>query len=90
MMKDNTRICDICGKPLNAGMTDDEWSFYCHEGKCFEKYMNSRYGKHKWMALGNDEQDEYGGYYIAAADVVGGYQGTGICYTEWIEWGDEA
>ena len=87
-MKDNSRICEICGKPLDAGMTDEVGSFYCHEGKCFTKYMNRTYGKHRWMALGGGEEDEFGGYYITTADVVGGYQGTGIFYTEWEE--DEA
>ncbi len=79
------RLCTICKKPVTAGMTDDEGSFYAHEGKCFTKYMDETYGIHKWMSLGNDEVDEYGGYYIASADVVGGYQGTGIYWTEWEE-----
>ena len=81
-MMDNTRICPICGRPVNAGMTDADNTFYCHE-ECFEAYMDGAYGRNRWMALGNDEQDEFGGYYIAAADVVGGYEGTGIYYTEW-------
>jgi hypothetical protein len=64
-------------------MTMDGGEFYAHEGKCFTKYMNKTYGKHKWMALGNSEQDEYGGYYIYTSDVVGGFEGTGIYYTEY-------
>lgn len=78
------RTCAICGKQVNAGMTNDWGTFYCHE-ECFEKYMDSTYGKHKWMSLGNGEEDGYGGYYIASADVAGGYQGTGVFYTEWEE-----
>lgn len=35
------------------------------------------------MALGNGEEDGYGGYYVHTADVVGGYEGTGIYYTEY-------
>lgn len=81
-MSEIRRGCAICGKQVNAGMTDSYGTFYAHE-KCFPKYMNRSYGKHKWMALGNGEEDGYGGYYIASADVVGGYEGTGIYYTEW-------
>jgi hypothetical protein len=44
--------------------------------------MNKTYGKHKWMEIGNGEEDEYGGYYVVAAAVVGGIEGTGIFYTE--------
>lgn len=80
-----TRPCEICLKQVNAGMTNDCCDFYVHEGKCFEKYMDNTYGKHKWMALGNGEEDGYGGYYIHMADVVGGFEGTGIYYTEWEE-----
>ena len=75
-------ICNICGKPITCCMTNDNGSFYVCEGECFETYMDETYGKHKWMALGNGEQDEYGGYYIAAENVAGGYIGTGIYYTE--------
>ena len=75
--------CDVCNKKITYGyMTDESGTFVCHEGKCFHKYMNKMYGKHKWMQLGNGEEDEFGGYYVAAADVVGGIQGTGIFYTE--------
>ena len=79
----NDRTCSICGKPVFAGMTDECGSFYCHEGECFEKYMDANYGKGKWMALGNCEEDGCNGYYITTADVAGGYTGTGIFYTEW-------
>ena len=91
-MSDNSRICEICGKPVTAGMTDEVGSFYCHE-ECFEEYMDKTYGKHRWMELGNGEEDEYGGYYIVTSDVVGGHEGTGIFYTDWgtTDWGrDEA
>ena len=76
------RICDHCGKPVHAGMTDNDGNFYCHE-KCFPDYMDAVYGRGMWMALGNNEEDEYGGYYIITSNVVGGYEGTGIFYTEW-------
>jgi len=78
------RICAVCGKKVHEGMTNNDYTFYCHE-ECFEKFMDKEYGKHKWMVLGNDEQDEYGGYYITTSDVVGGFEGTGIYYTEWEE-----
>lgn len=84
-MKDTIRrTCAICGGQVNAGMTDDWGTFYCHE-ECFEKYMDNTYGKHKLMSLGHGEEDRYGGYYIASADVAGGYQRTGVFYTEWEE-----
>jgi len=77
------RICATCGKPIEFEcMTDDDGSFYTHEEKCFEEYMDKTYGKHRWMSLGGGYEDEYGGYYIHTADVVGGYEGTGIYYTE--------
>lgn len=80
------RICEVCHKPITYGcMTDGCGDFYIHEGKCFAKYMDKTYGKHKWMELGNGEEDEYGGYYVVAATVVGGIQGTGIFYTEYEE-----
>ncbi len=79
------RNCEVCGKPVRSGMTDEEGSFYVHDGKCFEEYMDKTFGKGKWMGLGNDEVDELGGYYITTADVVGGYHGTGIFWTEWEE-----
>ena len=79
------RICEICGKKVIAGMTNDCVDFYVHEGKCFEKYMDKTYGKHKWMELGGGEEDGEGGYYIYSEDCAGGYMGTGIYYTEWEE-----
>ena len=77
------RICQTCGKKVTEGMTDE--CYYWHEGKCFESWMDKTYGKHRWMALGNGEEDGCGGYYIYAEDVPGGYMGTGIYYTEWEE-----
>lgn len=77
------RICEHCGEPITFGcMTNDQGDFYIHE-ECFDDWMNKRYGKGKWMALGNGEEDGCGGYYITTADVVGGYEGTGIYYTEY-------
>lgn len=80
------RICETCGKPITWGcMTDGYGDWQTHEGKCFNKYMNKTFGKHRWMKLGNGEEDGEGGYYIATADVAGGYEGTGIFYTEYEE-----
>lgn len=80
------RICEVCGRPVKSGMTNDGGDFYVHE-ECFEKYMDETYGKHKWMEI-ND--DGYGGYYICSDDsVTGGYVGTGIYYTEWEDDEDE-
>lgn len=85
MILNENRPCVICGKNTTetGGMTDGY--MYCCEGKCFHKYMNKTYGKHKWMSLGNNEEDGYGGYYIHTSDVVGGYEGTGIYWTQWEE-----
>ena len=79
---DEPRICDVCGCEMNEGFMDDSGDMHVCE-KCFDEYMDETYGKHRWMALGNDEQDEYGGYYIHTADVAGGYEGTGIFWTQW-------
>lgn len=83
-MEEEIRPCIICGRDITktGGMTDLV-DFYCCEGKCFHKYMNKTYGKHRWMGLGGGEEDGYGGYYIYASDAVGGYEGTGIFYTDW-------
>lgn len=75
------RRCEICGKLVTAGMTDEQGSFYTHEGKCFHKYMNLTYGKHRWMELGTE--DSLGGYYIYTDDNDDGYSPTGIFYTQW-------
>ena len=80
-----TRPCEICGRQVKAGMTNDSADFYVHKGSCFRKMMDSAYGKGYWMALGNYAEDQYGGHYITTADVPGGYEGTGIFYTEWTE-----
>ena len=64
--------------------------FYCCEGECFEKYMDETYGKHRWMGINDDGE---GGYYIYSDEnILGGYLGTGIFYTEWFddeEWIEE-
>ena len=81
-MKYSLRKCDVCGKYIRDGMTNDSGDFFVHE-ECFEKFMDETYGKHKWMSV-ND--DGCGGYYIYSDDnVVGGYEGTGIYYTDWSE-----
>lgn len=76
------RICNVCGKPIEWGcMTDDCPTFYAHE-ECFSKYMDDMYGKGKWKATKNSEDDGYGGYYLAQ-DENGEWDGTGIYYTEY-------
>ena len=77
------RLCVTCGKRVYGGMTMDSGYLYAHEGKCFNKYMNKTYGKHRWMMLGGTKMDAYGGYYICAADNENGFEGTGIYYSEW-------
>ena len=73
------RICEVCGKPLTAGMTDDLGSFYCCED-CFEKYMDRTYGRNGWRET---EDDGIGGYYEAMGESKWEREGTGIYYTEW-------
>lgn len=72
------RICAVCGKPVFAGMTNQDGDFYVHEG-CFEEYMDREYGS--WFAV-ND--DGCGGYYMGCEreEPIGPYA-TGIFYTEW-------
>ena len=77
------RICETCGQKVEAGMTNEYSSFYTHEGKCFTKYMNKTYGKHKWMEKGDVAPGENGGFYLFSSPAVGGCQDTGIYYTEW-------
>lgn len=75
------RICSICGKPVNAGMTDADGSFYTHDGECFEKYMNSEFGEGCWIGV---NCDGWGGYYMEIDPHHPEYSfGTGIFYTEW-------
>lgn len=75
-------FCDWCGGIMQEGMTTDYGDFYVHE-ECFMDFMDDTYGRGKWMKLGNGEDDGAGGYYITTADVVGGYESTGIYYTEY-------
>ena len=78
------RRCIMCGRPVFAGMTNADGDFYVHGGECFEKYMDSVYGEHQWMMLGDDATDGEGGYYIVTDDdAEEGFSGTGIFYTEW-------
>lgn len=79
------RTCNHCGKPITFScMTTDDGTLYVHE-ECFEDYMDKEYGKGKWMGLGNGEEHGCGGFYIHTADVIGGFEGTGIYYTEYEE-----
>ena len=80
--EDGMRICDRCGSEMADGFLDGD-THICED--CFEDYMDESFGKGKWMALGNGEMDEYDGYYIHTADVVGGFEGTGIFWTEWYD-----
>jgi len=72
------RICSVCGRPVYAGMTNADGSFYVHE-ECFETYMNETYGA--WFEV---DDDGCGGYYMGCEreEPIGPYA-TGIFYTEW-------
>lgn len=83
-------FCNVCGKPVIFGMTDDYYGgCHVHE-ECFDNYMNKTYGKGKWKPTEDGEEDEYGGYYLFLNN-KGEWEGTGIFYTEWdddfdVEW----
>ena len=78
------RRCEICGKPVYQGFTDDWGEFYCCEG-CFEAYMNKEYGEDNWKESGDEECGPNGGYYIATVDGGESWFDTGVYYTEWEE-----
>lgn len=84
LMEEETRLCEICGKPVHAGMTDDCGSFYVHE-ECFKEYMDRIFGEGKWRET---EDDGEGGFYEAYYESLKGektWHGTSIYYTEWEE-----
>lgn len=72
------RICDMCGKEISDGMTDDQGSFYCCQ-ECFTAYMNRDCGEDGWRDV---EDDGCGGYYEVRGE-DGKWYGTGIYWTEW-------
>ena len=76
--------CEVCGKEIRTGYTDECGTMHVCDD-CFADYMDENFGRGEWMALGNGEEDGYGGYYITTADVPGGYEGTGIFWTEFEE-----
>lgn len=74
--------CDICSVPITHGMTSDDGDFHVCE-RCFPTFMDERYGEHKWMSLGKEADDGYGGFYIVSDDnAEEGFSGTGIYWTE--------
>ncbi len=76
------RTCEVCGKEMYGGMTDDYGDLYVCE-ECFENYMDMRFGKGKWKSTEDpDEEDGCGGFYLTVDD-EGKWEGTGIYYTEW-------
>lgn len=74
------RTCEVCGKPMTAGMTVDSGFYYCCED-CFPKDMDATYGPGNWKAV---EDDGWDGYYMVRRE-DGTWEGTGIYYTEWEE-----
>ena len=76
------RFCDYCGKPFNAGYTDDDADFYNCED-CFEKDMDERYGKGNWRPYESEDGDcnWQGGYYERFID--GKWEAEPSYYTEW-------
>lgn len=77
------RICTYCGKPMEAGYTDDEADFYnCEE--CFEKDMNERYGAGNWREQNDfDEPNYLGGWYEYFDKKTGKWKPEPSYYTEW-------
>jgi len=76
-VKHEFRICDHCGLPMDAGMTDLV-SFYAH-ASCFEDAMNARFVQ--WRQ--SEHEGMRGGYYEYRNESNGTWQDTGIFYTEW-------
>lgn len=54
-------FCDVCGKRIRRGMTNESETFFTHS-KCFSKYMDKEYGKNNWM-LEDQGWDEKGNDY---------------------------
>ena len=76
------RECDVCGKQIFTGFTDDWVDFYCCE-ECFQTYMNREYGEGNWKSTGGEEEGENGGFYAATADGGKTWFDTGAYWTEW-------
>ena len=70
------RICDRCGMPMIAGMTNLENFYACLD--CFEQEMNERCPD-GWRTV---EDDGCEGFYEMLDD-DGKWYGTGIFYTCW-------
>lgn len=82
MLNFEVRFCDICGRPMNVGYTDDGADFYncCN---CFEKDMDERYGKGNWRMYESDDGkcNYLGGYYEYLEDDR--WVADSSYYTEW-------
>ncbi len=70
------RICEVCGKHIHEGMTDENNMYCCEEH--FAEYMDGEYGVGNWKEV---EDDGCGGYYKVLLD--GEWVGTGIYWTTW-------
>lgn len=73
------RTCILCGKQVDAGMTNNE-GIYAHE-ECFEDMMNTVY-PYGWRPNPSGELGSHGGYYQAKELPADDWHDTGVFYTE--------
>lgn len=81
---DDVRICDICGKPMTKGYTNEEL-YICSDIE-FVNFMNDNYlGSEyvSWIPINSGEEDLYNGMY-KACNSNGEWVDTYWYYTEWI------
>lgn len=78
------RFCECCGKPMNAGYTDDWGDFYTCE-ECFPKRMDKEYGEGNWRRCKNKNGkcNDIGGYYEFLDLDDGEWSDEASYYTEW-------
>lgn len=78
------RFCDVCGKPMNKGYTDDCADFYNCED-CFPKEMDRYYGNDNWREYkdGYDDCNSLGGRYEYFDLETREWEDEPSYYTEW-------
>ena len=82
--KGEFRICDVCGKPMTFGFTNEGNNlgadFHACED-CFEQRMSDEFGQ--WRKSGSDYEGECGGYYEAYDAREQEWYDTGVYWTQW-------
>lgn len=75
---DSYRICSCCNKRIYSGFTDED-KYWCEE--CFEKYMNSTFGKENWRA--RSDMNICGGFYDVKDTETNKWIPLNLYWTEW-------